>query len=86
MYGAENWTLWEVEQKYLESFEIWCKRRMEKIIWTDRVKNKEGLYTVKEERNILHTRGVDKSLARPTSRYIFLMVRIFHLMLVLLYI
>ena len=31
-------------------------------------------------------RGDDKSLARPTSRCIFLMVRIFHLMLVLLYI
>jgi hypothetical protein len=31
-------------------------------------------------------RGADKSLARPTSRCIFLMVRIFRLMLVLLYI
>ena len=31
-------------------------------------------------------RGADKSLARPTSRCLFLMVRIFHLMLVLLYI
>ena len=30
-------------------------------------------------------RGADKSLARPTSRCIFLMVRIFRLMLVLLY-
>ena len=31
-------------------------------------------------------RGADKFLARPTSRYVFLMVRIFLLMLVLLYI
>ena len=31
-------------------------------------------------------KGADKSLARPTSRCIFLMIRIFHLMLVLLYI
>ena len=30
-------------------------------------------------------RGAGKSLARPTSRCIFLMVRKFHLMLVLLY-
>jgi hypothetical protein len=28
---------------------------MEKISWTDRVKNKEVLHRVKEERNILHT-------------------------------
>jgi hypothetical protein len=41
--------------KYLESFEMWCWRRMEKIIWTDRVRNEEVLHRVKEERNILHT-------------------------------
>jgi len=31
-------------------------------------------------------RGADKSLARPTSRCIFFMVRIFRLVLVLLYV
>ena len=53
--GAETWTLREVDQKYLESFEMWCRRRMEKIIWTDRLRNEEMLHTVMEERNILHT-------------------------------
>jgi hypothetical protein len=24
LYGAETWTLWKVDQKYLESVEIWC--------------------------------------------------------------
>ena len=33
----------------------------------------------------IHNSGADKSLARPTSRCIFLMVRIFLLILVLLY-
>jgi hypothetical protein len=28
---------------------------MEKITWTDRVRNEEVLHRVKEERNILHT-------------------------------
>jgi hypothetical protein len=28
---------------------------MEKISWTDRVKNEEVLHTVKDDRNILHT-------------------------------
>jgi hypothetical protein len=37
LYGAETWTLRKVDQKYLESFEMWCWRRMEKISWTDRV-------------------------------------------------
>jgi len=31
-----------------------CWRRMEKIIWTDHVRNEEVLFTVKDERNILH--------------------------------
>jgi hypothetical protein len=40
-YGAETWTLRKVDQKYLESFEMWCWRRMEKISWTGRVRNEE---------------------------------------------
>jgi hypothetical protein len=38
LYGAETWTLWKVDQKYLESFEMWCWRRMEKMSWNDRVR------------------------------------------------
>ncbi|GFG33678.1 hypothetical protein Cfor_11728 [Coptotermes formosanus] len=55
LYGAETWTLRKVDQKYLKSFETWCWRRMEKISWTDRVRNEEVLHRVKEERNILKT-------------------------------
>jgi hypothetical protein len=53
-YGAETWTLRKVDQKYVESFEMWCWRRMEKISWIDHMKN-EILHGVKEERNILST-------------------------------
>ena len=35
-------------------FEMWCWRRMEKISWTDRVRNEEVLLRVNEQRNILH--------------------------------
>ena len=31
LYGAETWTLRATDQKHLESFEMWCWRRMEKI-------------------------------------------------------
>jgi len=48
LYGAETWTLRAVDQKDLESFEIWCWRRMEKISWTDHVRNEEVLLRVKE--------------------------------------
>ena len=43
LYGAETWTRRAADQKYLESFEMWCWRRMEKISWTDHVRNEEGL-------------------------------------------
>jgi hypothetical protein len=54
LYYAETWTLRAVNQKHLETYEMWCWRRMEKISWTDHVRNKEVLLRVKEQRNILH--------------------------------
>ena len=47
LYGAVTWTLRTVDQKHLESFEMWCWRRMEKISWTDHVRNEEVLLKVK---------------------------------------
>jgi hypothetical protein len=55
LYGAETWTLRKVDQKYLESYEVWCWRRKEKIRWTNRVGNEKVLHRVKKERNILLT-------------------------------
>ena len=54
LYGAKTWTLRAVDQKHMKSFEVWCWRRMEKISWTDHVRNEEVLLRVKEQRNILH--------------------------------
>jgi len=51
IYGAETWTLRAVDQKHLESFEMWCWRRMDKISWTDHVRNE---IRGKEQSNILH--------------------------------
>ena len=55
MSGAETGTLGRLDQKNLGSFEMLCWRRMEKISWTDRVRNGEVLHRVKVDRNILHT-------------------------------
>ena len=53
-YGAETRTLRAADQKYLESFEMRCWRRMEKTSWTDHVRNKEVILRVNEQRNMLH--------------------------------
>jgi hypothetical protein len=51
LYGAEARTLRAVDQKHLESFEMWCWRRME-ISWTDHMRNEDIL--LKE----LRSRGI----------------------------
>ena len=52
---AETRTFRKVNQKYLGSYEIWCRRRKEKISWTDRVRSGEVLRRVREDKNIIHT-------------------------------
>jgi hypothetical protein len=44
-----------IDQKYLERFEMWRWRRMEKLSCTDHVRNEEVFQRVKEETNILQT-------------------------------
>ena len=48
LYGVETWTLRVSDQKYLESFEMWCCRRMEKISLIDHVRNEEVLLRVND--------------------------------------
>ena len=55
LYGAETWTVQKVYQKYLQRFEIWCWRRIEKISCSDCVRNEEVLQRVNRDRNILDT-------------------------------
>ena len=54
VFIAKTWTFWAADQKNFESFEMWCWRRMEKINWTDHVRNEEVLLRVNEQRNNLH--------------------------------
>jgi hypothetical protein len=39
VYGAEKWTVRKVDKKYLGCLEMWGWKIMEKIIYTDRMKN-----------------------------------------------
>jgi hypothetical protein len=51
---AETWTLRKVDQKYLDTSEMWCWR-MEKISRPDRVRNEDVLQRVKENRGITYS-------------------------------
>jgi len=75
LYGAETWALRAVDQKHLESFEMWCWRRMEKISWTDHVRNEEVLFKVKEQRGISYIKYVN---GRRTGLVTFCVETVFY--------
>jgi hypothetical protein len=51
LYGSEERTIVNTDQKRIEVFEIWCWRRMLKIKLTEKVKNEEVYRIVGDERN-----------------------------------
>jgi hypothetical protein len=70
LYGAETWTLRAVDQKHLESFEMWCWRRMKKISWTDHVRNKEVLLLESMSREISYMKYVNGRQIRLVTFYV----------------
>ena len=54
LYGSEAWTLRKSERKYLENFEMWCWRRMEKIKWPEKVTNEQVLERIGEKRTFIN--------------------------------
>ena len=36
MYGCENWTVKKAEHRRIDAFELWCWRRLLRVLWTAR--------------------------------------------------
>ena len=36
MYGCESWTVKKVEHQRIDAFELWCWRKLLKVLWTAR--------------------------------------------------
>ena len=36
MYGCESWTIKKAERRRIDAFELWCWRRLMRVIWTAR--------------------------------------------------
>ena len=49
VYGCEAWTKRKKEIGNIEAFEMWCWRRMMRIPWTSKVKNKDIRPKLKKE-------------------------------------
>ncbi|KAJ4452145.1 hypothetical protein ANN_03663 [Periplaneta americana] len=53
LHGTETWILRRSEEKRIEAYEMWIWRRMERVKWTDRIRNEAVLERVGEERMML---------------------------------
>ena len=36
MYGCESWTVKKAEHQRIDAFELWCWRRLLRVLWTPR--------------------------------------------------
>ena len=43
MYGCESWTMKKAESQRIDAFELWCWRRLLRILWTARRSNQSSL-------------------------------------------
>ena len=43
MYGCESWTVKKAERGRIEAFELWCWRRLLRVLWTARRSNQSFL-------------------------------------------
>ena len=43
MYGCESWTVKKVEHQRIDAFELWCWRRLLRVLWAVRRSNQSIL-------------------------------------------
>ena len=43
MYGCESWTVNKAEHRRIDAFELWCWRRLLRVLWTARRSNRSIL-------------------------------------------
>ena len=47
MYGCESWTVKKAECRRIDSFELWCWRRLLRVPWTSRKSNQSILKEIR---------------------------------------
>ena len=49
MYRCESWTIKKAEHRRIDAFELWCWRRLLKVLWTARISNQSILKEISTE-------------------------------------
>ena len=52
MYGCESWTVKKAERGRIDAFELWCWRRLLRVLWTARRSNQSILKEISPERSL----------------------------------
>ena len=52
MYGCESWTVKKAEHRRIDAFELWCWRRLFRVLWTVRRSNQSILKEINTEYSI----------------------------------
>ena len=73
MYGCESWTIKNVEQSRIDAFDLWCWRRLLRVLWTARISNQSILKQISPEYSLerlmlkLKLQYFDHLMERPDS-------------------
>ena len=62
MYGCESWTVKKAEHRRIDAFELWCWRRLSRVLWTAKRSNQSILKEISPE---LFIRGTDVEAEAP---------------------
>ena len=49
MYGCESWIIKKAELQRIDAFELWCWRRLLRVLWTERRSNQSILKEISPE-------------------------------------
>ena len=49
MYGCESWTIKKAECRRIDAFELWCWRRLLRVLWTARISDQSILKEISPE-------------------------------------
>ena len=49
MYGCDSWTIKTAENRIIDAFELWCWRRLLRVLWTARRSNQSILKEISPE-------------------------------------
>ena len=52
MYGCESWTVKKAERQRMDAFELWCWRRLLRVLWTARRSNQSILREINPEQSL----------------------------------